>query len=75
VGGVARERGVSRAQVAFAWLISPLGAGGGVTAPIVGPQTVAELEVLVEATDLVLTKDEVARLEAPYRPKPVMGHR
>lgn len=75
VGEVARERGVTRAQVAFAWLLSPHGAGGGVTAPIVGPQTVADVESLVAATDIVLTPDEVKRLEAPYRPKPVLGHR
>ena len=74
VGEVAASRGVSRAHVACAWLVSPLGAGGGVTAPIVGPQTVQELEALVEGTDIELTKDEVARLEAPYRPKRVMGH-
>jgi hypothetical protein len=35
---------------------------------------VKELEALVEGTDIELTKDEVARLEAPYRPKRVMGH-
>ncbi|HVL55934.1 MAG TPA: aldo/keto reductase [Burkholderiaceae bacterium] len=75
VGRVASERGASRAQVAFAWLISPESAGGGVTAPIVGPQTVRELEELAAATALALTPEEVRRLEAPYRPKPVMGHK
>ena len=75
VGRVASERGVSRAQVAFAWLVSPHSAGGGVTAPIVGPQSVGELEELAAATELELTPDEVRRLEAPYRPKPVMGHK
>jgi aryl-alcohol dehydrogenase-like predicted oxidoreductase len=61
--------------VAFAWLLSPLGAGGGVTAPVVGPQSVEDVEALVAATDLVLTAEEVKRLEAPYRPKRVLGHR
>ena len=74
VGRVATERGVSRAQVAFAWLVSPHSAGGGVTAPIVGPQSVAELEDLVAAAELDLTPGEVKRLEAPYQPKRVLGH-
>jgi aryl-alcohol dehydrogenase (NADP+) len=74
VGAVASARGVTRAQVAIAWLLSPHGAGGGVVAPIVGPQTVAEVEDLVAGTGLELTREEVQRLEAPYRPKPVLGH-
>jgi aryl-alcohol dehydrogenase-like predicted oxidoreductase len=74
VGRVANERGVSRAQVVVAWLLSPLAASGGVTAPIVGPQTVAELEDLVAGTGLTLTADEVKRLESKYQPKRVLGH-
>jgi aryl-alcohol dehydrogenase-like predicted oxidoreductase len=74
VGRVAHERGATRAQVVVAWLLSPLAAGGGVTAPIVGPQSVAELEDLAAGTELQLTQDEVRRLEAPYRPKRVLGH-
>jgi len=74
VGRVAKERAVSRAHVAFAWLLSSESACGGVTAPIAGPQTVGELEQLAGAVDLQLTRNEVQRLEAPYRPKPVLGH-
>ena len=74
VAAVAQERGVSRAQVVMAWLLSPLAASGGITAPIVGVQTGAELEDLVAGTELELAAEEVKRLEAPYRPKPVMGH-
>jgi aryl-alcohol dehydrogenase (NADP+) len=74
VGAIAKERGVSRAQIACAWLLSPHSAGGGVTAPIVGPQSVADVEDLVAATQLQLTPEEVKRLEAPYRPKRVLGH-
>jgi 1-deoxyxylulose-5-phosphate synthase len=74
VGDIARARGVTRAQVVVAWLLSPLAAGGGVTAPIVGPQSVAELEDLVAGTELELTPEEVRRLEAPYQPKRVLGH-
>ncbi len=74
VGKMAAERGVSRAQVACAWLLSPLSAAGGVTAPIVGPQSVQEVEDLVAATQLELGREEVQRLEARYQPKRVLGH-
>jgi aryl-alcohol dehydrogenase (NADP+) len=74
VAGVASERGVSRASIAFAWLISPHAASGGVTAPIVGPHSVEQVADLAAATELELTPDEVKRLEAPYRPKGVLGH-
>ncbi|QJR12083.1 1-deoxyxylulose-5-phosphate synthase YajO [Usitatibacter rugosus] len=74
VGEVAKERGVTRGQVVMAWLLSPHSASGGVTAPIVGPQTIAELEDLAAGTELQLSPDEVRRLEAPYQPKRVMGH-
>ncbi|HEX5129990.1 MAG TPA: aldo/keto reductase [Usitatibacter sp.] len=74
VGEVAKARGVTRAQVVVAWLLSPNAASGGVASPIVGVQDVAELEDLVAGVGIDLTPEEVKRLEAPYRPKPVMGH-
>lgn len=74
VGRIADERGVTRAQIAVAWLLSPLAAAGGVTAPIVGPQTAAEIEDLAAGAEFPLTREDVQRLERPYQPKPVMGH-
>jgi 1-deoxyxylulose-5-phosphate synthase len=67
---VAGERGVSPAQVALAWLLGK----PAVTAPIVGATKVGHLEDAIAAVELRLDEDEVARLEAPYRPRPVMGH-
>jgi 1-deoxyxylulose-5-phosphate synthase len=67
---VAGERGVSPAQVALAWLLGR----PAVTAPIVGATKVGHLEDAIAAVELRLDEDEVARLEAPYRPRPVMGH-
>jgi 1-deoxyxylulose-5-phosphate synthase len=67
---VARSRGVTPAQVALAWLL----AMPGVDAPIVGATKVQHLLDLVKAVDLVLGEDEIARLEAPYEPHPVLGH-
>lgn len=70
VGEVAGERGVSRAQVALAWLLGR----DGVTAPIVGATKAGHLDDAVAATELELTEEEVERLEAPYPPRPVRGH-
>jgi 1-deoxyxylulose-5-phosphate synthase len=70
VGRVAQDRGVSRAQVALAWLFHQ----PGVTAPIVGATKLSHLEDAIAAAGLELTADEIARLEKPYRPLPVRGH-
>ncbi|MGH3048555.1 MAG: aldo/keto reductase, partial [Gaiellaceae bacterium] len=67
---VASERGAPPAQVALAWLLGR----PGVTAPIVGATKLEHLEDAIAATELELSADEVARLEEPYRPHPVLGH-
>ena len=67
---VAGARGVPMAQVGLAWLMSR----PGVTAPIVGMTKERHLADALGALDLTLTDDEVAALEAPYRPHPVLGH-
>ncbi|WP_213816836.1 aldo/keto reductase [Glaciihabitans sp. dw_435] len=69
VGDVARERGVSRAQVALAWVIQ----SSAVTAPIVGATKTHHLVDAVAALDLALTADEIGRLERPYLPHAVEG--
>jgi 1-deoxyxylulose-5-phosphate synthase len=70
VRAVAGERGVPPAQVALAWLLGR----PAVSAPIVGATKLGHLDDAVAAVDLTLTAEEVARLEAPYRPHPVIGH-
>lgn len=70
VGEVADRHGVSRAQVALAWLH----AQDGVTAPIVGATRLAHLEDAIASVDVELTDDDLAALTAPYRPRPVLGH-
>jgi len=69
VAAVARERGVPRAQVALAWVL----AKSEVSAPIVGASKIGHLDDAVAALDLVLSDDEIGRLEAPYVPHPVVG--
>ena len=70
VQAIALERGVAMASVSLAWLL----ARPGVTAPIVGTSKLAQLDDALAALELVLTSDELARLEAGYRPHPVLGH-
>ena len=69
VARVAQERGVPRAQVALAWVASR----PGVTAPIVGATKPHHLEDAVAAIDLQPAPEEVALLEEPYVPHPVVG--
>jgi 1-deoxyxylulose-5-phosphate synthase len=70
VRSVAGERGLPAAQIALAWLLGR----PGVTAPIVGATKLAHVEDAVAAVDVTLDAEEVARLEAPYRPHRVLGH-
>ena len=67
---VASARGVPIAQVALAWLWHK----PGVTAPIVGATKVEHLEDALAAEELVLSEDEITRLEEPYVPHPISGH-
>src|SRR3954463_12666154 len=67
---VAGERGVPPAQVALAWLLGR----PGVTAPIVGATKPGHIEDALAAEQLTLSEEEIARLEEPYVPHPVLGH-
>jgi 1-deoxyxylulose-5-phosphate synthase len=70
VRAVAAERGLPPAQVALAWLLDK----PAVTAPIVGATKLRHLEDAIAAVEVTLSGAEVARLEAPYRPHPILGH-
>ena len=70
VRAVAGERDLPAAQIALAWLLGR----PGVAAPIIGATKLAHLDDAVAAVDLTLDADELAGLEAPYRPHPVLGH-
>ena len=69
VRDVAKQRGVKPAQVALAWLRSR----PAVVAPILGATKLAHLEDGLSALELELEAEEIAALEAPYRPHPVKG--
>jgi aryl-alcohol dehydrogenase-like predicted oxidoreductase len=70
VAEVASERGLPAAQVALAWLLHK----PAVTAPIVGATKVGHLEDALAGEQLTLSDEEIARLEEPYAPHPVLGH-
>jgi aryl-alcohol dehydrogenase-like predicted oxidoreductase len=70
VRAVAGQRGLPAAQVALAWLL----AKPAVSAPIVGATKLAHLDDAIAALEVALSEEEVAQLEAPYRPHPVRGH-
>lgn len=67
---LARDHGVSMAQLALAWLL----AKDVVDAPIVGTTSVDHLEDAVEALEIELSARDVEYLEEPYAPKRVLGH-
>jgi len=69
VAEVASQIGVPPAQVATAWLlVQP-----GVSAPIIGASKMPHLEDAVAALSVSLTPEQMAALEEPYRPHPVLG--
>jgi aryl-alcohol dehydrogenase (NADP+) len=69
VAAIAQRRGLSRAQVALAWVSrNPV-----VTAPIVGATKPQHLEDALASLSVELTDEEVAELEAPYEPHEVSG--
>lgn len=69
VATIAEKRGVPRAQIALAWLLQK----EPVTAPIIGATKISHLEDAVPALSIKLTPEEIASLEEPYVPHPVVG--
>jgi hypothetical protein len=72
VDGVARlatKKGIPRAQVALAWVLSK----SSVTAPIIGATKLQHLEDAVAALTVKLSLEEIAALEEPYVPHAVVG--
>ncbi|MET8809629.1 aldo/keto reductase [Streptomyces sp. NPDC004546] len=70
VAKIAAARSIPRAQVALAWLLrNPV-----ISAPIVGAGKPGHLNDALAALEVSLTDDEVAELEAPYVPHPVVGN-
>jgi aryl-alcohol dehydrogenase-like predicted oxidoreductase len=69
VAQVAEKLGVKPAIVAMAWVMSkPF-----VTAPIIGASKPSHIDDAIAALNLKLDSKAIEKLEAPYRPKPVVG--
>ena len=61
---LAAELGVDAADLGIAWLLHQ----EGVTAPIVGPRTMAQLEGSLRAVDITLDEDTLAKLDELFPP-------
>jgi 1-deoxyxylulose-5-phosphate synthase len=70
VADVAKARDLPLAQIALAWMLHK----EAITAPIVGATKPGHIEDAVAAVDVELSDEEIAALEAPYVPHPVLGH-
>src|ERR1700754_65172 len=70
VADIAKARDLPLAQVALAWMLHQ----EAITAPIVGATKPGHIEDAVAAVDVELSDEEIAALEAPYVPHPVLGH-
>jgi aryl-alcohol dehydrogenase (NADP+) len=69
VAEIASARGVSRAQVALAWVLAkPV-----ITAPIVGATKLQHLDDALTALTIRLSAEEITSLEQPYIPHAVVG--
>jgi 1-deoxyxylulose-5-phosphate synthase len=69
VAELADKHGVPRAHIALAWLLQKK----PVTSPIIGATKISHLESAVGALSVTLTDDDVAHLEEPYVPHPIVG--
>jgi aryl-alcohol dehydrogenase-like predicted oxidoreductase len=69
VAEVAEKRAVPRAHISLAWLLQK----EPVVAPIIGATKITHLESAVESLSVKLTPEEVAYLEEPYVPHPIVG--
>ncbi|PYY26282.1 aldo/keto reductase [Paenibacillus illinoisensis] len=69
VAEIASKHGVPRVHIALAWLMQKQ----PVTAPIIGATKISHLEEAIAALDVKLTAEEIAWLEEPYVPHPVVG--
>jgi aryl-alcohol dehydrogenase-like predicted oxidoreductase len=69
LGEVAERRGIPRAQIALAWTLGkPF-----ITAPIVGATQPHHLKDAAAALSVHLSPEDIASLEEPYEPHPVLG--
>jgi aryl-alcohol dehydrogenase-like predicted oxidoreductase len=66
---IAEKHGVSRAQIALAWMLHKT----PVVAPVIGATKTAHLEDAVKSVDVQLEPEDIAYMEEPYVPHPLVG--
>jgi aryl-alcohol dehydrogenase-like predicted oxidoreductase len=71
VSAIAADKGVTAAQLALAWVL----AQGEDLVPIPGTRRVATLEQNIAATDIVLTAEDLSRIEAVFPKGAASGER
>jgi len=69
VGEIAQARGLPRAQIALAWVLSK----STITAPIIGATKPRHLDDAIAALSVKLTPDEITALESLYVPHAPVG--
>jgi aryl-alcohol dehydrogenase-like predicted oxidoreductase len=69
VASMAEKHGVPRILIALAWLLQK----EQVTAPIIGATKISHLEDAIGALSIKLSPEEIAFLEEPYVPHPIVG--
>ncbi|HEY1683793.1 MAG TPA: aldo/keto reductase [Tepidisphaeraceae bacterium] len=70
LGEVAAAQNIPMAQAALAWQFTK----PYITAPIIGATKPHHLKDAIAATEISLSAEEIAKLEEPYVPHPVLGH-
>ena len=69
VRDLAQQRGAAPAAIAMAWVAGH----PGVTAPLVGADAPEQVDAAVTASEMQLSDEERAFLEAPYRPRDMIN--
>jgi aryl-alcohol dehydrogenase-like predicted oxidoreductase len=69
VGEMAKKHGFQRAHIALAWMLQKV----PIVAPVIGATKLSHLESAVESLSVNLTPEEMAYLEEPYIPHPLVG--
>jgi len=67
---VAAAHGVTPSQIALAWTLQ----APGVTSVIFGTSKLDHIDEAIKSLDVKLTAEEIAALEAPYKPRTIIGH-
>ncbi|TVQ38159.1 MAG: aldo/keto reductase [Spirochaetaceae bacterium] len=70
ISRIAKQLDVKNTQIALAWLLhKPV-----VSAPIIGASTLSHLDDAAAALQLQLSSEQIASIEEPYVPHPILGH-